>query len=127
MEESNSNMEEVNNAPELGLRSNVKTALLIGIPSTLILFVLLYFLVLRPSFSERQAQIFCDCTSTISESSYIQSEDGFEYLSDINTCFGEQFSTYADGMTLKKKKIYLYEIQKSITEKCPEKLSYVFK
>lgn len=127
MEESNSNMEEVNNAPEQGLRPNVKTALLIGVPSTLILFVLLYFLVLRPSFSERQAQIFCDCTSTISESSYIQSEDGFEYLSDINTCFGEQFSTYADGMTLKKKKIYLYEIQKSITEKCPEKLSYVFK
>ena len=127
MEESNANTEENNEAQGSNLRPEIKTALIFGIPSALILFILIYFLAIRPSFSERQAQLFCDCTNQIDASTYTLSNDGFEYLSEINTCFGEQFSSYAEGMSLKKKKIYLYEIQQSITKKCPEKLSYVFK
>ena len=62
MEDLNSNTEEINGEAQNSLRPYVKTILLFGIPGLLVLSVLIYFLAIRPSFSDRQAQIFCDCT-----------------------------------------------------------------
>lgn len=96
--------------------------------TTIILVLLAYFLVFYEKVPvSKLANKFCTCSSTASSAKLIYSKEDFEYSSDLNACFAEEFKVYTNDLSVYQKEYYIQEIKKEVFEQCPHVLNNVFK
>lgn len=96
--------------------------------TTIILALLVYFILIYEKVPVKQlANKFCTCSSTASSAKLIYSKEDFEYSSDLNGCFSEDFKVYIDELSVYEKEYYIQEIKKEVFEQCPHVLNNVFK
>jgi hypothetical protein len=77
---------------------------------------------------ERIAQDFCTCAETpeVLSSEKLDSKEDFYYLKNIQTCFGDNFARYDDGLTYEEELEFVAKVRDKIFETCPDKIGNVF-
>ncbi|MCP4441948.1 MAG: hypothetical protein GY810_23820 [Aureispira sp.] len=96
--------------------------------TTIIFLLLLYFLVFYEKVPVSSlANKFCTCSSEASPAKLIYSKEDFEYSSDLNQCFSQEFKTYTNNLSTYEKEYYIQRIKQEVVKQCPNALNNVFK
>jgi hypothetical protein len=74
------------------------------------------------------AKKFCECTlnKSVLKGDFETMDEGFQYASKLDNCYGEEFKKYGKGFTEKQKEAFIEELTERIFKKCPASAEKVF-
>lgn len=108
----------------------------ISIISASILFFLIIFIYTIDYVVYRDGRIknnlakrFCDCTlkESVQKGAFDVEEEGFQYATGLETCYGEEFKKYGKGFTEKQREAFIDDVQERIFKRCPASVEKVLK
>jgi hypothetical protein len=76
----------------------------------------------------RLAKKFCECClkETVQKGAFERLDEGFEYASGLDDCYGKEFKKYGKGMTDKQREAFIEDVQELVFKKCPASVEKVF-
>ena len=74
------------------------------------------------------AKKFCECTlsQSVQKGNFEIMDEGFQYASKLDNCYGEEFKKYGKGFTEKQKEAFIEDLTERIFKKCPASAEKVF-
>jgi hypothetical protein len=74
------------------------------------------------------AKRFCECTlkEEVQKGSFEVLEEGFQYATVLEKCYGDEFKKYGKGMTDKQREAFIEDVRDLVFKKCPASVEKVF-